>query len=102
MRVPRGSADGGLFGAGRLLGVLTLLIATIGLPISASAQAGYETYVFYLTGHANKNLTELCVGDVVMIDVSAERFLRNRRGSGTDQTTNPAVQVYGVTIDGSV
>lgn len=86
----------------RALVGLVVLILMASLPLSASAEGSIETYVFYLAGGASKSLSDLCVGDVVTIDMKAERFLRNRRGSGTDLTTNPPVQVYGVTIDGSV
>jgi hypothetical protein len=102
MRKGTGSAMSGLFGATRLLAVVAALIAFMGVPMSTSAEGSVERYVFYLSGSASKSLTDLCVGDVVAIDVKAERFVSNRRGSGTDQTTNPPVQVFGVTIDGSV
>lgn len=86
----------------RALVGLVVLILMASLPLSASAEGGMETYVFYLAGGANKSLTDLCVGDVVTIDIKAERFLRNRRGMAADEHTNPPVQVFGVTITGTV
>ena len=93
MRIRTGSATGKL---------LALLIAFVGFPMSASAQPQPERYVFYLTGTPSKDLSNLCVGDVVMIDVAANRFLANRYAADTNQFTNPPAQVFGVTIDGAV
>jgi hypothetical protein len=101
MRTSKVSATRSLFRAG-----LVVLIAVTGLPLPASAvdePQDAERYVFYLAAQANRTLDDLCVGDVVRIDVKAERFQANQRGADTsNRNTTPPVQVYGVTIDGTV
>jgi hypothetical protein len=108
MPIFTGSAIGESFGAWprtrtrslRDLVAALLLFALAAQPVLADG--GAERYVFYLAAHANRSLDNLCVGDVVRIDVTAERFIANKRATDTDRNTNPAVQVYGVTIDGTV
>lgn len=94
-------ASHGIRGRG-WVGLLIVLLAMSSQPGPAQAEAGFEKYVFYLAAKSSRSMADLCVGDRVTIDVTAERFHANRRGSGTDQTTNPPVQVFGVTLNGAV
>ena len=84
------------------LGLMALLFAVSSQPLPVYAQGSVERYVFYLSAAATGGLGDICVGDRVALDIKAERFLANQRNSGANETTHPPVQVFGVTISGTV
>ena len=96
---------GGLFVARRarrrIALALIVLSAITAHSLAISVFADVERYVFYLSATPNRSLDNLCVGDVVRIDVAANRLHANS-ATIDPQTTNPPVQVYGVTIEGNV
>jgi hypothetical protein len=91
----------GLFGSS--LAWIVAVVAIAGQPLIASAgDFAPERYIFYLAAQPNRSIDNLCVGDIVRIDVTAERFIANKRATDTDRNTSPPVQLYGVSVNGAV
>jgi hypothetical protein len=81
----------------RLLTIAIVLLIGGGTPLTTAAQ-GIEKYRYYLTATPRQSLEDLCVGDRVWIDVTANRFLGNHRYTDSEHVTNPPVQVFGVKL----
>ena len=82
-------------------GLIALLVLA-GQQAVVAADAAPERYVFYLAAQPSRSPDDLCVGDVLRINVKAERFIANKRATNTEMNTSPPVQVYGVTLNGAV
>jgi hypothetical protein len=82
----------------RLVAIAAVLLVAVATPLTASAQPGLQTYRYYLNATPRHSLDDMCVGDRVWIDVTANRFLGNHRYADSDHVTNPPVQVFGVKL----
>ena len=96
----RGHSTGGVFRAGgRVVVAVVAVLLAVASPMSSAAQdQGIERFRYYLTASPRQSLDNLCIGDRVLIDVTADQFLGNKRATDTDHVTNPPVQVFGVAL----
>jgi hypothetical protein len=98
MRAANGSTTRGRLRA-RWLGPIVLLTVAAAQPLPAFAQdqGAAERWVLVLDASTDRSVDDLCVGDIVNIDVRAQRILANQRVP-TEADARPAAYVPGVKI----